>query len=434
MARFLFVSVLVLVATASINAQPFGYTPLQVQSLFSEEYRNEQYQQALLYGRWLIEAHPKEMEEYPGNFRGDRNFSRMIDIYENIADKQSDPALREAYLDSALQMYDRVFGLFTEDEIDMYRWHFNRGRFLQAQSDFISGGFQMALEDYEAMFNINPRRATESGNGYYVQLLVNNYARQGNRERAFSIINDAEPYAGQSLRDFFAETRNELITDPEERIDLLNEDLADDPENLDLLEELYELYLAVGNRDQARQKAERMYEINPSVTNILRLADKAENEGSLERANRFLSEAHGKQSGSERARTSLRLAENHLSLRNLEEARRFARRAAQEDTQFGQPYIVIAQIYGQAVSMCAGSEMTRRDKAVYWLVLDYLDRALERNRGVQNTVNRLYRTYEPVTPTAEEKFYQSWNTGETLKVDGSLRECYSWISEETTIR
>ncbi len=434
MARISIFVITLLIGAGTLNAQPFGYTPIQIQSLFSEEYRNDQYEQALIYGRWLIDAHPKEMEEYPGNYRGDRNFNRMIDIYENMADKQDDPSLREAYLDSAMQMYDRVFGLFSEDEIDFYRWHFNRGRFLQGQADYISGGFQMAIEDYQTMFDMDPQRATEAGNGYYVQLLINQYSRQGMNDKVFSIINNAEPYANQELRNFFAETRNELVTDPEERIELLTSDLEDDPDNLSLMEEIYELYQAIGDRQNARSMAEAMYEKDPTPENILRLADKAENEGDRELANRYLAEAHEKQSGSEKAATSLRIAENHLSLRNLQNARDYARRAANENPNSGEPFVVIAQVYGQAVSRCAGSEMSRRDKAVYWLVLDYLDRARERNSNVASTVNRLYRTYEPVTPSAEEKFYQNWSAGDNLMINGTLKECYSWIAEETTIR
>lgn len=434
MAKYIITLVTILVVSGAAEAQPFGYTPLQIQSLFAEDFRNEQYQQALIYGRWLIEAHPKEMEEYPGNYPAERNFRRMIDIYEYISTQQDDPALREAYLDSSLQMFDRVFALFTEDEIDHYRWHFNRGRFLQSNSDYIQNAFQQALEDYEAMFELDPKRATESGSGYYVQLIVQNYARQNDRENAFRIINVAEPFADDETVRFFAQTRNDLITDPAERIELLTEDLEADPGNVEIMMELYELYIAVGDRSNARSMAVKMYEYEPSVTNVIRLADKAEANGDYREAIRYLSEAHGIQQSTMKARTSLRIADNYLNLRDLQEARRFARRAASEDPNWGEPQITIAQIYGEAVSRCAGSEMTRIDKVVYWLVLDYLDRAMQRNSNVSSTVSRLYRTYEPVTPTAEEKFYQNWNTGEKIRVDGSLKECYSWIGEETTIR
>ncbi|MEX0680560.1 MAG: hypothetical protein WD097_04190 [Balneolales bacterium] len=430
----LFFIITLISANALVTAQPFGYTPLQIQSLFSEDYRNEQYENALKYGRWLVNAHPKEMENYPGNYRGDRNFSRMINIYEHIASQQQDPALREAYLDSSLQLYDRVFALFTEDEIDVFRWYFDRGRFYQTNADYISDANQNAVDDYRTMFEMDPQRAIEAGNGYYVQLLVQHYSRTGERDMVFSTINSAEPYANENLQGFFDQTRNELITDPEERIELLTENLEENPDDLEIIEELYELYNATGNRAMSSEMANKLYEIDPNIDNIMRLADRAENNGNYTEANRYLREAHALQGNREKARTSLRIANNHLNIRNLQNARQFARQAASEDSGWGDPFITIAQIYGQAVSQCAGSDLSRIDKAVYWLVLDYLDRARERNSGVANTVNRLYRTYEPVTPNAEEKFYQSWNTGESIRIDGSLKECYSWISESTTIR
>lgn len=426
--------IILLIAAGAANSQPFGYTPLQIQSLFSEDYRNDQYETALVYGRWLTEAHPKQMEEYPGTYRGDRNFRRMINIYEHMSEQQEDPSLREAYLDSALQMYDRVFALFDEDEIDKYRWYFNRGRFFQEHSDYISNAYQQALDDYETMFNMDPQRATEAGNGYYVQIMVQNYARRNQADRAFSLINEAEPYADDDLREYFAETRNELITDPDERIELLTSDLEEAPGNVDLMEELYELYLAVGERENAEDMAVRMYEENPSAENILRLADKEQDRGNYDEANNYLREAGEIQEGRDKAETLLRIADNYLSMRDLQNARSYARSAAQEDSDWGEPQITIARIYVEAVSRCAGREMTRIDKAVYWLVLDYLDEARDRNSEVASTVDRLYRTYEPVTPSAEEKFYQNWNTGETLEINGSLKDCYSWIAEETTVR
>src|SRR5690606_35051505 len=98
------------------------------------------------------------------------------------------------------------------------------------------------------------------------------------------------------------------------------------------------------------------------------------------------------------------------------------------------PYLKIAEIYGQAVSNCAGGTMTRQDKAVYYLVLDYLDRARNTDESTRSFVTRQYPVYENVAPSVEEKFYLGWNAGDRLQVDGSLKECYAWINETTTIR
>ena len=78
--------------------------------------------------------------------------------------------------------------------------------------------------------------------------------------------------------------------------------------------------------------------------------------------------------------------------------------------------------------------MEREDKVVYWLVLDLLDKAKQVDSEVSSLVKNLYKSYLPVTPTAEEKFFKAWKAGTEIKVDKSLRSCYDWINETTTIR
>ena len=78
--------------------------------------------------------------------------------------------------------------------------------------------------------------------------------------------------------------------------------------------------------------------------------------------------------------------------------------------------------------------MEAEDRTVYWVVLDYLDRARSVDSSTSSTVNRLYRTYEPVMPTTEMKFFRGWEAGDSFQIDSSLRECYGWIGESTTVR
>jgi hypothetical protein len=78
--------------------------------------------------------------------------------------------------------------------------------------------------------------------------------------------------------------------------------------------------------------------------------------------------------------------------------------------------------------------MDRSDKVVYWLVLDYLDKAKEVDSSLSSTVSRQYQSYAPVLPTKEDKFFNNWVEGEKIKVGANLHECYGWINESTTIR
>lgn len=413
---------------------PFGYGSRTVYSLFQDEFRNEQWDMALTYNRYLISEHPKTMEGVD-SYRGDRQFDRMIDIYTGIAQEQEDDELKEAYLDSALYMYEWVFNIFDADEIDEYRWLMNRGRYYQEHSDDIEDGMQHAYADYERLFEMDVERTTESGDGYYVQIMLQNLKNQGEHEKVIEWIERAEPYAGDSLKEEFAELRDEIFSEPEDRVNWLLTVLEDDPENVDVMEEIYELYDELGESDKKWEMARDIYQLDPSFDNVMRMARLHGDEGQFEEANEYLIESLELTNNAERRKeTTMRLSQNYLNMREFEDAFEFAERAADAVSDSGEPYVQKADIIAQTVSTCAGGDMGRRDRAVYWLVLDYLDRAEEIDSGVERSVRNRYSNYENSMPSSEDKHFMGWGTGDSFTVDGEIRDCYAWINEQTTVR
>ena len=414
---------------------PLGYPPMTLHALFVEEHRNQAYDIAIVYGRWLIRNHPIEMEGLP-SYRGHANIRRMIDIYNHFAEQSSDPSIREAYLDSSKTLFNKVFEIYEgRDDFDEYRWLFNRGRFFQTYSSSIRNGMQLAYDDYWAMFLLDPERTTTTANGYYIQITLPHMARRGQRDEALKMMEKAEPYANAQLLQLFEETRDSLFRDPQERMAWFEERLEADPGNLELKSELYDLYNTTGNSDKAIDMARRLYEADPSFENTVRMAEIAQSDARYAEANRFFTEAIGKTDNTvSKKEKHIQISRNHVAMRQFQEARTSARRALQLNSNFAPAFMQIADIYAETVRECAGREMSRQDKVVYWLVLDYLDRAQQADASTRNQVQRLYATYEAVTPTPEEKFYQGWETGRKIKVDGNLRSCYAWINEETTIR
>ncbi len=415
---------------------PLNLPPIAVQSLFAESVRNEQFDDALRYGRWLVNYRPKEMEDNP-NYRGDRNFRRMIDVYQGLAGQQSDPSLREAYVDSALIMYDRALAIFDEDEIDHYQWGFNRARFIQSNQRDIENGRIMTMEEYEKLYELDPQRFIDSGDGYFIMYLVSEKVTNSFRDDAIRIMNDAQPMSPQNVVDFFQETRADLFSDPDERIVFISEQLEDaSPEQrLEIKTELFDLYGQVGNREQQQEMARALYEADKSYENIMRMAEYAQNRGNNRDAIRYYREALDvAETDRQRSRLNYSISDNYYQLRELQQARTFARRAIQQDNSWGIPLIHMAQIYAQAVTDCTDGGLDRTDKVVYWLVIDYLERAARVDNSVASRAQRDIASYRGFTPSAEEKFYMNWENGDSINVGGNLNSCYEWISETTTVR
>ena len=430
---------LLIVSSPLVKAQtvepPSGMSELQAYSIFYENYKNEDFNSAIRFGRWIYKNMPSTLKGY-SRFDLERNLERLIRAYGELSKKKEDPTLRSAYIDTALIIFDKVFEQFDESQIDMFNWRFQQGRFYQEHSDFIDDGMEKAYTTYEQLFEMNPERFSKLGDGYYAQVTVQNLVSNNEKDAALEIIDTAEPHVSSKVQGYFDTVRNQLFSSPKERMAFLESKLEENPDSTEIIKDLADLYQQEQMLNQARQMREKLYQQNPNFENTRALADIAINNANYDTAIRYLNEALGKTDDStDKSRVALKLSEAHLNKENLQQSRRYARQAANLDSDWGDPYLQIASIYAQAVTNCtSGRKMERQDKVVYWLILDYLDRARNVDSSVASRVKQQYQSYQPVTPTTEEKFFNNWKEGQKMEVDESLMPCYDWINETTTVR
>ncbi|MDZ7692414.1 MAG: hypothetical protein U5K69_14980 [Balneolaceae bacterium] len=365
-------------ASIAQEAQPpMGLDQLSAYSIYYENYKNEEYEGAIRYGRWIYKGMPKKLKGY-SRFDLEQNLDRLITAYAEVAQQKQDPSVRSAYLDTAQTIFDRVYQEFSEDEIDMFEWKMKQARFLQDNSDFVDNGIQKAYDIYLNLFQQDPERFTQQGDGYYTQVLVQHLAGEDQKDLALDIINKAEPHApNNKLISFFNNIRNKLFDSSEERITFLQSQLEQNPDSTALLQDLADLYSQQGQMDRVREIRNKLYELNPNFENTRALADYAIENANYSEAVKYLKEALEKTDDqAEKAQIALDMSDAYLNQDNLQQARNYARQAMNLDSDWGQPYIQMAAIYSRAVSQCTqGRKMDRKDKVVYWLVLDYLDQA-----------------------------------------------------------
>lgn len=416
------------------QAQPDPEKPLEAYTLFTENFRIKDYQFALPYGKLIITQFPKELPGVP-DYRGHRVFDRMIKIYTAMADEQDDAQLKATYLDSAATLFNTVLDIYSTEEIDQFVWTLNRGIFYQTNAEAIDNGQDKAVADYIRAFEIDEARMLELGDGYYISVIVQKLVADGDRDAAIALMEKTESKVDEATVAYFNRVRDTLFRNPEERIEFLEGKFAAEPDNLELLGELFDLYVRVGNTAKVNEFGKKLYDSNPNFQNTMRMADQARANSDYRGAITYLEQAASlAESKEQKSDLFLKIADNRMNLNDLRGARDAARTATQENPNNGMAFFKIAEAYANAVSSCAGAQMGREDRVVYWLVLDYLDRAKRADPSLSNTINQQSRTYASVAPSAEDKFFMSWNTGDTKRVDGELRSCYSWINETTTVR
>lgn len=442
MKKLLLIPALILFSSSWTFAQaqvspPDGMSQIEAYSIFYENYKSDSYERAIKNGRWIWQGMPESIEGHSG-FDLKRNLERLISAYGSLAEEKSDPSEKEAYADTALTIFEKVFDHFGEENLNTFDWHLERGRFYQTHSDYLSDASEKAAEDYLQAYKEDPEKFTKLGDGYYSQVMLRELVSLGEKDQALKIVKESEPYAATQLQDYFDDVRNKLFDSPEERITFLEGELEESPEDEEILQQLLDLYQEEDMRDKAVEISNKLYEINPNYENTMALAEMAQSNADYSEAINYLKEALNKtDDAEEKAEIALEISDAYLNQDELQDAREFANTAIDHDSDWGDPYIQIADIYARAVNNCTNNrKMDRTDKVVYWLVLDYLDQARQVDSSVSNEVDRKYQSYEPVTPTTEEKFF--WQPpleeGDEIEVDAELNECYDWISETTTVR
>jgi len=416
---------------------PNGMSEIQAYSIFLENYKSDSFESAIEFGRWMWLGMPETIEGY-SRFDLKRNLNRLVKAYNGLAENKQDPSLKEAYVDTALSIYDKMFEKYADATSDHYSWYISRGRMYQTHSGVIDNAPLKAAEDYYQAFQLRPEEFTNYGNGYYMRVMLQEMKADGKKDQSLAIMKKAEPFATEKLKKSFNDMRSDLFESPEERITFLEGQLEENPQNEEALKSLRDLYDDQDMTEKARDASKKLYDLNPSYENIMTLSDFAISNANNDMAIKYLKEAMDKaDTDKQRANITIKISNTYLNMEQLQSARQFARSAIDYDSDWGAPYIQIADIYAQAVSKCTSDrKMDRKDKTVYWLVLDYLDEAKQVDPSTTSEVERKYKSYSPVTPTNEEKFFwqPSLKEGEDFKIDSSLMECYGWINETTTVR
>jgi len=118
-----------------------------------------------------------------------------------------------------------------------------------------------------------------------------------------------------------------------------------------------------------------------------------------------------------------RLATLEMASDGKQSARDFARAAYSLDPTNGNALYIIAESYAGAR---VGDEF--ENQAVYWVVVDYLNRAKNADPGLKDQADERIAIYSKLFPTKEEAFFRS------IVEEGASYHVGGWVNENTTVR
>jgi tetratricopeptide (TPR) repeat protein len=409
---------LALLVTSFVNAQPAaaqtGEDEISDQdkaihySLYYENYKNENYADALPDLRWILLKAPA----YPRN--KDTNFERATEIYEALAEQAESSEETRAWLDSALVIFDTAVPRLNDlgAEVDEFVWLRDKGRFIQTHKDELSDLQDQAIDAYLAMYELEPERV----NPYYLSVILNDHLSNQEYGTALDFMGELsetrgdEPEVAQVIED--AKSR----IDPEDLIDFLEDQVEADPDNIELRLQYLEAANELGLEDEALE----------TVNELLTLAEEQPDEFSedlLIDLYRQALDAHVKAGNVSESRLAFDKleelgaeikAEDYYNMGVIEQqatnygsAKRYYRQALNLDPDFRQARVAIPNLYVTAASTCNASA-DRETRAVYWLIADAY-----RAAGMASQAGQ----FEQYGPSEEDIFYMDkWTKGQSTSV------------------
>lgn len=431
------VALLVLFLGATVGAQPLAAQSnddepsesdiRRYYSLYWEDFQNENYAMALPNLTWILENAP----QFPRD--DDRNFRRAVRAHQSVAEDADTEEERMEHLNKALDILEnapeRIEDLGLEH--DAYRWARIYGRFLQVNARYFSEDELPTTEvdKYLSAYEMDPERMDP----YYINRIVQGLIDR-DRQEALDFMDRVENDRDDpEIMEMITDARDDLFTSPEERYEFVVDRLEDDPENAELLRERYNLEEELGMREEMYETAEQLLDIEPSAQAFFDVGamylDDGEQDEAIDRFERALEQDDV--TDELQADIEFEMGNAYRQQERLPQARRHYRNALDIDSSYGAAYLAIGDLYTLAVANCEGP-MEREDRAVYWLAVDYFERARDADPAMERQANQKIQTFRRFFPNQEALFFRDdWEVGESFRIDYG---CYSWIDESTTVR
>ncbi len=383
-------------------------------SLYYENYKNENYRDAVSDLTWIL-------YNAPGfNRNTDVNFRRAVDAFQALANSEEDSAAKRAWLDSALVHYDRVIPVLSdlEADFDPFIWTRNRGRFIQTNINELPELRSDMISSYRGAYEMDPKRI----DSYYLDVIISDLYQSGDIGGALDFLRELKDERGDEesidslIRKYF------VVIPPDEQIMFLEEQYEADPENAELVVQLFELYQQEAYREKMLALADKVISLEPTAATLRLLTQMYVEDGNNERAIEIFRQMEAIPDIEIRSADYYNLGLAYQDMEDFGQARNYFRSALDVNPDFERAKIAIPNLYATAVSSCGVAD--REQAAVFWIIADQYARI-----GDQDGVNRMATAF----PTAEDIFYVAdWSSGESAQVSYTCRGLT--ISGTTTVR
>jgi len=392
------------------QAKPDSLKLIEQYSLFSEYYKNKEFDTALPYGWKVLEMDPQKFSKWI--------YYKMEDILWALHDSTATtPEMKKSIEDTILYVYKLALKYDSGDKTYFEpREAFVEETWLKMDPDKVIKAYEKAMAD-------DPQMST-----YYMnrlgQLYKNNQSDSNDyKTKAIDLytkLSEMEPDnpAWPSQLESLVENIEELVKLDQKAWNL-------DKNNLEKAWKYGSTALKAGMYDDAITALEFLVEKSPKTINywsqLASVYQKTEQLNKAEDAFKKLIQLEPEKKDNYLNLGIIYKDKNQYSL-----ARQFYQKASEVGNGWGMPIYYIGNLYEQAARNCTFDFET---KLVYLLALQTYRRAKNMDPNLDQAAERISALQSSI-PTKEDYFFRGYKSGQTLPISG---QCYGWIGRSVTI-
>jgi tetratricopeptide (TPR) repeat protein len=401
-------------------------------SLYREYARNKDYNMAKNYWVNAFDECPKSSKNL---------YIDGAKMYKDFLDKNTDPDRKNTLSDTLMLIYNRRIENFGEkgkvrgrQGADLLKYRRNDGEeYLKQGYDYLMESINL-LQDKVSIAvlpTLLSASITLGNNGVFDEkkviedyILVSKIADNKIQKRSSDRLLELK-------KSMDANFVNEGPGNCETLLSFFNEEIKtkrDDPAFLEMLTNLLSSRECTDN-ELYYTAVKDLYKLAPSASSAIKIALLARDKNLNEESVKYLNEAIQLETdNTKKADYYYSLAISYQKLDNKPKSKESALSAAKLKPAFGEPYVLIGQLYADSKNACTNSSVNKNlPNAVFWAAVDMFVKAKTVDPTIEEQANKLILTYTPFFPNKEDAFFKGWSEGETYRIG-------CWINESTRVR
>lgn len=360
-----------------------------------------------------------------------------VRIYRELIAKEKNPSRQKELIDTLLLIYDRRIENFGQEGMVMGRKGLDLLKYRQADIEQAHGCFERSVK-------LSKNNTEEAVLVTYMQTTVVLF-KTGKLDAQKVIDNYLEiadileakiKSGGTDMDQATAALANaDLIFSEsgagscEDLINIFTPRFKQSPNEIDLLKKITSLLVKRNceDSDLFAQTSENLYTLEPSAEAAFNLSKLFIKREDYDKAAEYLIKAYDLEDDDEEKATyyyQLALIE-FTKFEQYTKSREHALKAAELKPNWGDPYILIGNLYASSSKSCGESEFEK--STVFWAAVDKYIKAKSVDESKASEANELINRYMQYFPNVEDAFFYGFQEGQDYTVG-------CWINEKTKIR